>query len=86
MEFNEKGVVNAPDVLRALAASFEQADDPAMPPKCGEVVLTFEPFISTAGCTADLLDDMKESVAYWRRWVPEDGMRLSEISNLLKQE
>ena len=81
--FNEKGVVKAENVLRALIASFEQADDPEMPPKCAEVVLTFEPFISTAGNTADLIDDMKESVAYWRNFIPEDGMRLSEIKQML---
>lgn len=82
-EFNDKGVIKAENVLRALVASYAQPDDPEMPPKSGEVVLTFEPFISTAGNTFDLLDEMKESVAYWRKWVPEDGMPLSEIAKLL---
>jgi len=85
-DFNAKGVVKAENVLRALIASYEQEDDPAMPPKSREVVLTFEPFISTAGNTYDLLDDMKESVAYWRKWVPEDGMKLSEIKKILDAE
>lgn len=85
-DFNAKGVVKAENVLRALIASYEQEDDPAMPPKSGEVVLTFEPFISTAGNTYDLLEDMKESVAYWRKWVPEDGMKLSEIKKILDAE
>lgn len=82
-EYNEKGVVKAENVLHALLASYQQADDPAMPPKCDEIVLTFEPFISTAGNTYDLLDELKESVAYWRKYVPEDGMRLSEVAKLL---
>lgn len=85
-DFNAKGVVKAENVLRALIASYEQEDDPGMPPKSGEVVLTFEPFISTAGNTYDLLEDMKESVAYWRKWVPEDGMKLSEIKKILDAE
>lgn len=85
-EFNAKGVVKAEKVLRALIDSYDQPDDPAMPPKCGEVVLTFEPFISTAGSTFDLLEDMRESVAYWRKWVPEDGMNLSEIKKILDKE
>ena len=50
-----------------------------MPPKCGEITLTFEPFIATAGNTFDLLDDIAASVACWRKWVPKDGVRLSEI-------
>ena len=82
-EYNAKGVVKAENVLRALIESYEQPDDPAMPPKCEEIVLTFEPFISTAGNTYDLLDELRESVAYWRQYVPEDGMRLSEIKKLL---
>lgn len=82
-EFNEKGIVNGKKVLAALVASYEQPDDPAMPPKCDEIVLTFEPFISTAGSTYDLLDDMKESLAYWRQWIPEDGMTLSEVAKRL---
>lgn len=85
-EFNRRGVVQAENVLCALIESYAQPDDAQMPPKCAEIVLTFEPFISTAGSVYDLIDDMKESVAYWRRWIPEDGMRLSEVQALLAQK
>ena len=85
-EFNAKGVVRAEEVLRALVAAYAQEDDPTMPPKCGEVVLTLEPFISTAGNTFDLMDDLRESVAYWRKWIPRDGMYLSEIRRNLEQQ
>lgn len=85
-EFNRRGVVKGEEVLRALVESFAQPDDPEMPPKCEEIVLTFEPFISTAGSTYDLIDDMKQSVAYWRQWIPEDGMRLSEVRTLAEQQ
>ena len=78
-ENNAKGIVRPGAFLRDLKASFAQADDPAMPPKCGEVTLTFEPFIATAGNTFDLLDGIAESVRCWRRWIPKDGVRLSEI-------
>ena len=83
-EFNRRGVVKGEEVLRALAESYTQADDPEMPPKCSGIVLTFEPFISTAGSTYDLIDDMRQSVAYWRQWIPEDGMRLSEVQALVE--
>ncbi len=83
--FNERGVVRAEEILRALIQSYAQPEDPDMPPKCGEATLTFEPFIGTAGSTHDLIDDMRESVAYWRRWIPEDGMRLSEIQARMEQ-
>lgn len=77
--FNKKGIVEARAVMNALAASYAQPDDPAMPPKSGEVVMTLEPFIGTAGNTFDLLDDLVISIGYWRQFIPEDGMRLSEI-------
>ena len=78
-ENNQRGIVHPGEFLRALKASFAQPDDPAMPPKCAEVTLTFEPFIATAGNTHDLLSDMAEGVACWRRWIPRDGMTLDEI-------
>lgn len=78
-ENNRNGIVKPEAFLKALKASFAQPDDPAMPPKCGEITLTFEPFIATAGNTYDLLDDIAESVRRWRKWVPKDGLRLSEI-------
>ena len=78
-ENNRRGIVKPEAFLRALKASFARPDDPAMPPKCGEITLTFEPFIATAGNTYDLLDDIAESVRCWRRWIPRDGVHLSEI-------
>ena len=78
-ENNRNGIVKPEAFLRALKAAYLMPDDPAMPPKCGEITLTFEPFIATAGNTFDLLDDIAESVRCWRRWIPRDGMRLHEI-------
>lgn len=78
-ENNRRGIVKPGEFLKALGASFQAPDAPGMPPKCAELTLTFEPFIATAGNTFDLLDDIAASVAYWRKWIPRDGMRLSEI-------
>lgn len=78
-ENNQKGIVKPDGFLHALKASFDGPDAPGMPPKCDEVTLTFEPFIATAGSTHDLLEDIAESVRCWRRWIPRDGLRLSEI-------
>ena len=78
-EHNKDGIVKPDAFLKALKAAYLLPDDPAMPPKCGEITLTFEPFIATAGNTFDLLDDIAESVRCWRRWIPKDGVRLHEI-------
>lgn len=82
-EYNKKGIVRARSVLIALCESFDRPDNASMPPKCGEVMLTLEPFLGTAGNPYDLIDRLKESVAYWRRWIPEDSMKLSEIRGML---
>ena len=78
-ENNKNGIVRPEAFLKALDASYCAVEKPGMPPKCGEITLTFEPFIATAGNTFDLLDDIAASVACWRKWVPKDGVRLSEI-------
>ena len=49
-----------------------------LPPPCDQIVLTLEPFISTSGNIYDLLDELAESVAYWRQFIPYDGIKLSE--------
>ena len=82
-EYNCKGVVDAKSVLKALCASYRQNQADDMPPMCGEAVLTLEPFIGTAGSTHDLLRELKQTVEYWREWIPEDGMRLSELAKKL---
>jgi len=49
-----------------------------LPPPCDQIVLTLEPFISTSGNIYDLLDELAESVAYWRQFIPYDGIKLSD--------
>lgn len=82
--YNRIGVVSGEKLIASLAEAYAQPDDSAMPPACGEITLTLEPFLGTAGNTYDMLDELHESVAYWRRFVPKDGMRLSEAAQLLK--
>ena len=57
-----------------------------MPKPVDEIVLTLEPFVGTAANPYRAVDEIAESVQYWRRFVPIDGMRLSEASALLKEK
>ena len=70
--------------MASLVKAYAQPDDASMPPACEEITLTLEPFLGTAGNTYDMLDELWDSVAYWRRFIPEDGMRLSQAAALLK--
>ena len=82
--YNKIGVVSGEKLMASLVKAYAQPDDASMPPACEEITLTLEPFLGTAGNTYDMLDELWDSVAYWRRFIPEDGMRLSQAAALLK--
>ncbi len=62
-EHNARGVVKPDEVFAALRRAYAQPEDPAMPPRCGEIVMTLEPFLGTADSPHDLLGDIAESAA-----------------------
>ena len=78
-ECNEKGIIKGESVIAALKKAYAEADDPNMPEKCDEIMLTLEPFTGTADINRAALAKLRESVRYWRRFIPRDGMRLSEL-------
>lgn len=82
--FNEKGMIRGEKLIRCLAHAFEQPDAAGMPEAVDEVVLTLEPFVGTAANPYRAVDEIAESIAYWRKFVPYDGIRLSEAQALLK--
>lgn len=76
---NEKGIIHGEQLLRALEKAYTQEMPSNLPPACQRITLTLEPFIGTAGNIYDAVDELRDSVAYWRRFIPKDGMRLSEL-------
>lgn len=78
-ENNERGIVRAQELLRALARSYERPGDPTLPPKTDKIYLTFEIFPGTADSSAEVLFRLRQSVEYWRRYVPQDGLPLDRL-------
>jgi sugar phosphate isomerase/epimerase len=78
-ETNEHGIVLADKVLNAISASFAQAPESGMPPRCQEIFLTLEIFPEATAFPMDIISCLKQSVAYWRRFIPCDGLNLDEI-------
>jgi sugar phosphate isomerase/epimerase len=76
---NEAGIVEPLKVLQAIARSYRSGLPPGLPTRCTRVYLTFEVFPHTTDRPRDILPKLAESVSYWRRWVPEDGLRLSVL-------
>ena len=85
-QFNKKGIASGEKLIQGLALAFERPSESDMPKPVDEIVLTLEPFVSTAANPYRAVDEIAESVQYWRRFVPRDGMRLSEASALLKEK
>jgi hypothetical protein len=79
---NEWGIIDGPRVLKALKASLDSGFS-ALPEKTHTLYLTLEIFTETASIMPKVLNDIKESVAYWRRWVPGDGMKLDDLVSRL---
>ena len=77
--YNKTGIVEPLKVLQALERSYNQPPLNGMPPRCADVYLTFEIFPRTRDRPRDILPALAESVSYWRRWVPEDGMSLDYL-------
>jgi sugar phosphate isomerase/epimerase len=78
-EDNSKGIVRVPDLLRALARSYERPEDLSLPPRVENLYLTFEIFAGTAETNSEILHRLRQSVEHWRRYVPEDGLPLDRL-------
>jgi sugar phosphate isomerase/epimerase len=79
---NETGVVHPRKILQAIARSYQGQAGPGLPPRCSRLFLTFEIFPRTADRPRDILPALAESVRYWRRWIPEDGLALSALLSM----
>ena len=82
-ETNREGIISPRSVLEALKKSYTMPEDPTMPPKTDRITLAFEIFISNVKYPHDALDELKESVQYWKQYIPRDGMTLDEALSLL---
>jgi len=78
-EMNETGIVQGDQILRWLHTSFSLSNESGMPPEAQEIFLTLEVFSKTTDTEADIINRMEQSVAYWRRFIPQDGMGLEEL-------
>ena len=84
-KYNRLGVASGERLLASLAKAFAQAPIDGLPDPVDAVALTLEPFVGTLANPYTAVEEIAESAAYWRRFVPRDGMRLSEAAALLKE-
>lgn len=77
-ENNKKGIVDGQKMPENIAASYEK-EEPGMPPKVDKIVLALELFTSNVDHPRDIKARFTETCRYWKQYIPEDGMRLSEL-------
>lgn len=79
-EANRKtGIITGEKVLKTIAEAYEKPVDPAMPDRCSEIFLTLEIFGGTADLPIDIEYKIRDSVDYWRKFIPEDGLPLDQL-------
>lgn len=76
---NAWGKVCAKKVLRTLKESYDAPVDMTMPKRCEEIYLTLEVFSGTAQTSREIIQDYQETVAYWRQYIPADGISLDVL-------
>jgi sugar phosphate isomerase/epimerase len=76
--YNEKGIIDGMRVLEAIRTSYENRQG-LMIPKAGKIYLTIEVFAKTDSINYYTLAELRETVRYWRQFIPEDGRRLNEL-------
>ncbi len=76
---NRTGIVDPAKVLRAIWEAYQQPADAELPPPCANIYLTLEIFSGTAEYPAQTLANIRESAAYWRQFIPQDGLPLDRL-------
>ena len=76
---NAVGIIEGRRYLRALAESYQRPAGPGEPPRVEDIHLTIEVFASTACHFPAVLEQVRQSVVYWRQFIPQDGVRLDEL-------
>lgn len=77
--YNRSGIVDPARVLASLRVAYEREPEPGLPARCEDIVLTLEIFSGTAERPNDILRNIRESVAYWRAFIPADGIPLDQL-------
>lgn len=82
---NEKGKIHPIKVLEAIQESYNKPELKDMPDRCEDIYLIQEVYMSTKEVGYQGLYRIQESTDYLRKFIPKDGMRLSELLELAKQ-
>jgi len=72
-KYNGNGIVKPREVLKSIVKCYDRESGPDMPPKVKDIYLAFEIFFGITDSAEDIISAMKETVAFWREVIREDG-------------
>lgn len=78
-QYNKTGIIKPDKVLSAIANSYKREAQEGMPPRVKDIYLAFEIFFGITESAKDILAAIKESIEYWRSFIPQDGMEINEL-------
>ena len=78
-QYNKDGIIKPREVFAAIKKSYDREEEAGMPPRVQDIYLAFEVFFNVMDATDKIIGDLRESVEYWRKALPRDGMRLDEL-------
>lgn len=81
-EYNGTGIIDGEKVLTAIRQAYDRVDRQSLPAVCEDIYLTIEVFSGTGDMPHDIIQRLRETVAYWRQFVPTDGLCLDRLPSL----
>lgn len=81
---NKEGIIKGKKLLGSIARSYQKEHRPDMPPRVEDIYLSFEIFAANVDKKSEILTGLKQTLKYWRRYVPEDGLPLKKLLELVR--
>lgn len=78
-KYNREGIISGEKVLKAIAVSYDRKKIEGAPSRSKNIYLTLEMFTETAAFNNDTLENLQETVKYWRQFISKDGLLLNEL-------
>ena len=76
-ELNKNGIVTGEELLTAIMSSYESSEE--LQPPVEDIYLSFEIFAANVDNKRDIIKYLKQTLEYWRSFVPEDGLPLDKL-------
>ena len=78
-ETNRDGIITGEKLLASIKKSYEMNADKPLQELAPEIYLSFEIFSSNTETKTEILTKLKQSIDYWRQFVPEDGISVDQL-------